>query len=277
MSRCVTRGSNSPKSTIRVLPTMVLGPRKRVGSHPFSAGLWGSRDSYWLHCVTQWWSCWENVVHSLVSFLSFERTCIRLLYEKKNLGFFCVLTRRHLGRWRELIEAYKSLKPLQIQAKYFACTESHKGNPGLWVSPQLPPSCSSPNVSYVFYFALCESGSNYLLLATETFFFHSTLSSEVRTSFSDKRFQPLPSLYLLCAHTQEHKVLLYYCCSQDQQVAELKADVHTSQEHNFRCLLIFAGIIFSITASLIFFVTIMATNTMMERFSLGKKKKSLKF
>lgn len=55
---------------------------------------------------------WENVVHTLVSYLSFETTCLRFLYEKKNLGFFCVLIRRYLGGWRELIEAYKLLKPL---------------------------------------------------------------------------------------------------------------------------------------------------------------------
>lgn len=39
----------------------------------------------------QGWSCWETVVHTLVSLLSCERTCIRFLYEKKNLGFFCIL------------------------------------------------------------------------------------------------------------------------------------------------------------------------------------------
>lgn len=69
-------------------------------------------------------------------------------------------------------------------------------------------------------------------------------------------------------------MLWYYCCSQYQQVAELKTDVHTSQEYNFRCLLILAGIIFSITASLIFFVSVMATNKMIERFSLEKNKKA---
>lgn len=75
----------------------------------------------------------------------------------------------------------------------------------------------------------------------------------------------------MCTHieTQSALVLLLLTGS---TVAELKADVHTSQEYNFRWLLILAGIIFSITASLIFFVSIMTTNKMIERFSLGKKK-----
>lgn len=39
--------------------------------------------------VLHWWSRWETMVHTLVSFLSFERTCIRFLYEKKSGIFLC--------------------------------------------------------------------------------------------------------------------------------------------------------------------------------------------
>lgn len=74
----------------------------------------GTREKSWLTSLFSWlvgeqekllvlhcWSCWETVVPVLVKFFSFETTCIRFLCEK-NLGFFCVLIRRHLGRWREL-------------------------------------------------------------------------------------------------------------------------------------------------------------------------------
>lgn len=83
MGRYKMRGSNSQE-----MPAKALGPGKRVGSHPFSAGLKGSRKNYW--CCTggllgKLWSLYTCQLFQL-----WDNLC-KISVREKNLGFFCVL------------------------------------------------------------------------------------------------------------------------------------------------------------------------------------------
>lgn len=115
-------------------PTVALGARKRVGLHPCPAGL--QRNGK-INCACSY-QCHMMV---LVSGNCCLYNCLppklwkHLQYfsewKKNPLEFVCVLVRRrHLSTWRELTEAYKSLKSLQVQVKQLTCTEPYSGNLG---------------------------------------------------------------------------------------------------------------------------------------------------